>query len=83
MRALSTIALEIENDASWRLVSNNGAKSMLDHMKNMGLVTEPFYGDPDGYGVVSSFLSNAIGWKGPVARCIKKELRTMCGHPRP
>lgn len=63
MRPLSTIAVEIENDAGWSLVSNTGAKTMLGHMKGMGLVTDPFHHDPDGYGVVSSFLSNSIGWK--------------------
>lgn len=83
MRPLNTIAAEIENDAGWRLVSNSGAHSMLGHMKGMGLITDPFHHDPDGYGVVGSFLSNSIGWKGPGARRIKKELRVMCGHPRP
>ncbi len=41
----------------------------------MGVVTEPYGFDPNGYGVISQFLSGAKGWHGPVARRIKAELR--------
>jgi hypothetical protein len=81
LRALRDIANDIEID--WNPIRNEGAKQALARMKSMGLITEPFYHDPNGYGVVASFLSNSVGWKGPVARRIKKELRVLCGHPRP
>lgn len=81
MRALRDIAIEIEKD--WTSITNAGARQALGHMKGMGLITDPFYLDPNGYGVVGTSLSNAVGWKGPVARRIKQELRAMCGHPRP
>lgn len=83
MRPLNDIAIEIESDKAWTSVRNTGAQLALGHMKQMGVVTDPFYCDPDGYGLASSFLVNSVGWKGPVARRIKKELRVMCGHPRP
>ena len=80
-RRLRDIAAEIEAD--WRPVNNGAAKEALEYMKKMGQIEAPFHADPNGYGVVGSFLSNAIGWKGDVARRVKKELRLMCGHPRP
>jgi hypothetical protein len=82
MRALRVIAAEIESDPAWSSVTNAGARSMLAQMRGIGIITDPFKYDPDGYGVVASFLGHAIGWRGPAARRIKKELYTMCGHPR-
>jgi hypothetical protein len=81
MRTLSEIAAEIQAD--WKTINNGGARDALECMKQMGQVTERFGADPNGYSVVGAFLGNAIGWQGPVARRIKKELREMCGHPRP
>jgi len=81
VRTLQEIAREIEAD--WPAMRNQGAREAINCMKQMGLISEPFALDPDGYAVVGSFLVHAIGWKGEVARRIKKELRTMCGHPRP
>ncbi len=52
-------------------------------MEKMGKVTDRFGADPNGFSVIGTFLGNAIGWRGEVARRIKKELRTMCGHPKP
>jgi hypothetical protein len=81
MRKLKEIAAEIQAD--WPVINNAGARDALDCMKQMGVVTDGFGADPNGYSVVGAFLGNAIGWRGEVARRIKKELRQMCGHPRP
>ena len=83
MRTLREIAAEVEADPNWHTVRNQAARKALGYMKTMGSIKEPFVADPDGYGVVGSFLQHAIGWKGDTARRVKKELRTMCGHPRP
>lgn len=80
-RTLREIAGEIEAD--WFVINNQGARKALDCMKTMGVIEAPSFGDPNGYAVVGSFLAHAIGWRGPVARRVKKELRRMCGHPRP
>jgi hypothetical protein len=80
-RPISEIAAEIESD--WQVINNQGARKALDYMKTMGSIEAPFVLDESGYGVIGSFLQHAIGWKGQVARRIKKELRVMCGHPRP
>jgi hypothetical protein len=81
MRALRDIAQEIAVD--WQTINGVGALEALASMKNMGMVTEPFGADPTGYSVIGSFLAHSIGWRGPVARRVKKELRQMSGHPRP
>lgn len=81
MRPLREIAAEIEAD--WKVINNAGAKDALQYMKNMGFVTEPAGADPNGYSVIGTFLTHAVGWQGDVARRIKKELKEMCGHPRP
>lgn len=80
MRTLKEIAVEILAD--WSVINNAGARDALECMKKMGIITEKFGADPNGYSVVSEFLGNSIGWRGPVAKRIKKELRQMCGHPR-
>jgi hypothetical protein len=80
-RSLQDIAREIERD--WPVINNQAARQALDHMKRMGPIDAPFHLDPSGYAVVGSFLEHARGWKGTVAQRIKKELRLMCGHPRP
>jgi hypothetical protein len=77
-RPLREIAGEIEAD--WPVINNQAARKALDYMKTMGLIDAPFGADPDGYAVVGSFLLHAVGWKG---HRVKKELREMCGHPRP
>lgn len=81
MRPLFEIAKEIE--AVWLVIKNGGAREALECMKDMGMITEPSGADPNGYAIVGTFLTNAIGWRGDVARRVKKELREMCGHPRP
>jgi hypothetical protein len=80
-RPLREIAGEI--GADWTVINNQAARQALDYMKIMGSIDAPFGADPDGYSVVASFLLHSIGWKGDVARRVKKELREMCGHPRP
>jgi hypothetical protein len=80
-RTLREIADEVEAD--WRVINNQAARTALDYMKTMGAIEAPFAVDPDGYAVVGSFLTHAIGWRGEVARRVKKELSRMCGHPRP
>ncbi|RQY93844.1 hypothetical protein DF016_10940 [Burkholderia stagnalis] len=76
MRRLAEIAVEVRRD--WRPINNGAAVSAIDAMATMGLVTEPYGLDPNGYGVIGQFLSNAAGWRGPVARRVKAELRAMC-----
>lgn len=81
MRTLREIALEITSD--WRVIRNGGARDALECIKKMGKITEPFGADPNGYSVVGTFLISSIGWRGEVARRVKKELRQMFKHPRP
>lgn len=81
MRDLRDIAKEIRGD--WTRINNSAAREALECMETMGDIKKPFASDPNGYRVVGSFLSNSIGWRGEKARRIKKELREMCGHPRP
>lgn len=81
MRTVREIAVEILAD--WTVINNTGARDALECMRKMGAITERFGADPNGYSVVGTFLGNSIGWRGPVARRVKKELRQMCGHPRP
>jgi hypothetical protein len=70
MRTLKEIAAEIQAD--WTVINNAGARDALKCRKEMGLITERFGADPNGYSVVGAFLGNSIGWRGPVARGVKK-----------
>jgi hypothetical protein len=72
-RSLSRIALEIRKD--WKNVYF-GAVPYLHAMSGMDSVTED-YGADSGKAVVGYFLCNARGWKGPVAKTIKAELKAM------
>jgi len=78
VRTLSEIAAEIQAD--WIVINNAGAREALKCMRKIDAITERFGADSNGYSIVGTFLSNAIGWRGPVARRVKKELRHMCGH---
>jgi hypothetical protein len=80
-RTLREVVSEIEAD--WLVINNQAARQALNYMKTMGAIKAPFVADPNGYAVVGSFLAHAIGWKGQVARRVKRELRMMCGHPKP
>jgi len=81
MRTLREIALEIASD--WKGIKHAGARDALECMKEMEKITERFGTDPNGYSVISSFLSCSAGWRGEVARRVKRELREITGHPRP
>lgn len=81
MRALHEIAKEIRAD--WQTINNGGAREALECMEKMGDIAERSGGSSNGYSVVSEFLTNSMGWRGETARRVKKELRKMCGHPRP
>jgi hypothetical protein len=73
MRSLETIARDIRAD--WTNV-NYAAKPYLDAMRSLGCVDDNF-GYDDGRSIVLYFLSNASTWRGPVAKAIKLELKSM------
>jgi hypothetical protein len=50
-----------------------GAVPYLQVMAIMQTINDS-YGYDDGHSIVTYFLSNAKGWKGDVAREVKKEL---------
>jgi hypothetical protein len=81
MRTLQEIAFE--TGADWQPMNNSAAREALRCMETMGTVAAPFAADPNGYAIFGSFLVHAIGWRGEVARRVKRELREMSGHPRP
>ena len=81
MRTLRKIAVEIASD--WTVIKNAAAREALECMKQMGNVTDRFYAETDGYSAITQFLEHSRGWQGEVARRVRKELREMCGHPRP
>lgn len=72
-RPLYKIADEIESD--WKKVYF-GAVPYLEAMFSLDKITDN-YGADSGVSVVSYFLANAQGWKGDVARRVKKELNNM------
>lgn len=75
MRTLKEISLEIISD--WKTINNTGALEALECMKKMGMVTERFMTDSNGYSIVGSFLTHSRGWRGKVARRVKEELREL------
>ena len=74
-RPLSVIARDIARD--WKTV-NYAARPYLDAMRGLDSVSEK-YGFDSGRDIVARFLCNAGQWRGPVARAIKTELKTMAG----
>lgn len=72
-RLLYTIATEIRAD--WKKV-NSAAEPYLDAMGTLESVKD-IYGVDSGKSVVLYFLSNANGWRGPVAKRIKAELKEL------
>ncbi len=68
---ISQIAALIHAD--WKKVYF-GAVPYLDAMGTLGSV-EDNYGYDSGREIVLYFLSNANGWRGDVARAVKKELK--------
>lgn len=76
MRTLCEISKEITSD--WEAINNEGAREALKHMKNIGLVSDGYGPDKTGgYSIIGLFLLNSVGWKGVVAKRVKKELRDM------
>jgi len=72
-RSLSTIAREIR-----RLWAKPyfGAIPYLNAMHSMHEVSDQ-YGYDDGRSIVNYFLSNAASWRGPDAKRIKAELKSL------
>jgi hypothetical protein len=72
-RPLSNIAHEIRRD--WKNV-NYAAKPYLNAMGSMDDINNNYMYD-SGHSVVHHFLANSGTWRGPVARTIKAELKSM------
>ena len=72
-RPLSNIAHDIRRD--WKNV-NYAAKPYLAAMFELDQVTDQYMYD-SGKSVVLYFLSNASTWRGPVAKVIKAELKSL------
>jgi len=72
-RPLYTIAREIRRD--WGNV-NYAAKPYLEAMSSLDSIDDN-YGYDSGRSVVAYFLSNASSWKGPKAKEIKLELKSL------
>ena len=73
LRSLETISRDIRAD--WTNV-NYAAKPYLDAMRSLGSIDDNF-GYDDGRSIVLYFLSNASTWRGPTAKAIKAELKSM------
>lgn len=56
-----------------------GAKPYLRAMADLQSIDDS-YGHDDGRSIVLYFLSNATSWRGPDAKRIKAELKTMLGR---
>lgn len=69
---VNDLAEMVEND--WGPKVNFAARPYLDAMRGMRGIDSTF-GLDSGRTVVAYFLSNATGWRGPVAKAVKKELK--------
>lgn len=78
MRTIQEIAFEITSN--WEVINNKGACEALRHMREMRYITSPYGADTQGHSIIGTFLVNSVGWRGEVARRIKKELRDMCSQ---
>ena len=74
-RPLFAIAHEVRDN---RQRVNYGAVPYLDAMACLGSIKDK-YGLDSGTSIVRYFLSNATSWRGPMARKIKAELKSMLG----
>lgn len=72
-RSLATIAREVRGD--WKNVYF-GAEPYLQAMSRLDKITDS-YGMDSADSIVRYFLSNATTWRGPVARAVKAELKSM------
>jgi len=73
MRPIYEIARDIRSD--WTKVSPY-AEPYLEAMEDLDSVEDRYIFD-SARSVINYFLANASGWKGDVAREIKKELKGM------
>ena len=73
---------ETRGDSDWHAINNLGAETALNDMKQIGFIDAPYGIEPTSYAVIGSFLTFAVGWRGEVARKVKKELRAMCAQRR-
>lgn len=73
IRSLSEIANEIDSD--WKKVSVY-ARPYLDAMRSLTNIDDA-YGADNARSVVLYFLVNASTWRGPIAREIKSELKSL------
>lgn len=74
-RPLFAIAHEVREN--WEPI-NYGAVPYLDAMTSLVSIKDD-YGHDKGDMIVRYFLSNATSWRGPMARKIKAELKSMLG----
>ena len=72
-RPLHEIAREISR--TWKS-PNYAARPYLDAMRSLSSVSDS-YGCEDGKGIVLYFLANAGSWRGPDAKRIKAELKSL------
>lgn len=72
---MSQIAASIQNN--WKNVYF-GAKPYLEAMHQLHS-DDAKYGVEDAKGIVIYFLSNATGWRGPIAKAVKAELKRRFG----
>jgi len=72
-RPISEIARDIRQD--WKNV-NYAAKPYLAAMSDLSSITDN-YGSDNAKSVVLYFLCNASGWRGPIAKSIKAELKAL------
>jgi hypothetical protein len=61
---------------NWKNV-NYAAAPYLDAMSQLETINDDF-GLDSGVSVVLYFLSNAAGWRGPIAKEVKAELKRRC-----
>src|SRR5262245_5998172 len=78
-RPIYAIAGEVRRD--WKKV-HFGAVPYLNAMECIAAMTDN-YGADSAYSVIAYFLANARGWKGEVAKRVKKELNGMLKAKEP
>lgn len=74
-RNLNAIAKEIASD--WKKISID-AEPYLEAMLTLKSVEDSYYFE-SGRGVVCGFLANCSGWRGEVAKRVKRELKDIVG----
>ena len=73
MRTIKEIAQEISKE--WKNI-NPHASAYLLPMGRLNEISDK-YGDDDGKTIVLYFLANATYWRGPTAKRIKAELKSL------